>query len=188
MNECEIWSYKGCSNIETAKILVAYIKKHNNACKILIHRDKDCLSDEEIIEYCSKLEGDKIKCFIPNYPDIESLFCDKIHFMELYPNIQEDEIDNFIKEVYDEKKDTLKEKLINSRVDYLRKKGENCNVGAVSVEYTNKFDQDPRRWSNGKIIMSGLNGNYRNKYGNNLDLKRKSNFLKQNEIIEFLNN
>ena len=48
MDEVDIWSYNGCTNIKTAQILAAFIMRHAPATKILIHRDRDYFTDEEI--------------------------------------------------------------------------------------------------------------------------------------------
>lgn len=48
LDETEVLSYKGCSDIKIANILAEYIHKHHPAFSIMVHRDRDYNSDEEI--------------------------------------------------------------------------------------------------------------------------------------------
>lgn len=43
--ETDIWSYNGCTKVDTALVLAEFIKKHSPATKIIIHRDDKALRD-----------------------------------------------------------------------------------------------------------------------------------------------
>lgn len=168
--EVEFWAYEGCSNLPVANALIKYIRRKRPGQFIVIHRDRDFMTDEEIEEYSTKLEGERIKVFFPTGNDLERYFYEKDHFLALYPEFNEDEYGDLIGEVIDENSEKLKVKLVNTRIDTLRKSGEKPNEGQVAVEYTTKFDNDKLRYSHGKIVLKAINGKLREKTGENTRL------------------
>ena len=87
IDEIEIWSYKGCSKKDIALTLAAFIRKHAPLSKIIIHQDRDYLTDEEISQYKRELEGHNVSCFITSGTDVESHFISAEHINQLYPSI-----------------------------------------------------------------------------------------------------
>lgn len=165
--ETEIWPYQGCSNLPVANALIKYIRKKSPEQIILLHRDRDFLTDEEIEVYKSKIKDDKTVVFVPSGNDLEYYFTAKDHFLELYDSLTEKEYSDIINNAIIEKQDELKVKLINTRIDTLRKNGEKPNEGEVAVTCTSQFDADKLRYSHGKILLKAVNEKLRIKTGVN---------------------
>ena len=77
--ETEIWPYEGCSKLDTAIVLAAFIKKNAPATKVVIHRDKDFLSQAECDEIKAKANAAHIEVFFTIVTDIESHFINSSH-------------------------------------------------------------------------------------------------------------
>jgi AAA15 family ATPase/GTPase len=179
LGKTEIWSYHGCSNIQTARALIKYVRKHNPHCQIVIHRDRDCMLVEEVKEYISQLTEDRVYWYIPELCDVEAILINPEHINSLYPEVSIDRATRLITDAYEERADTLREKLVNSRIDFLHKKSEKPNPGRLAVEYDKLLKEKPLEYANGKILLGGVNEALQNILGNSVNLKRPSNALKQ---------
>lgn len=85
IDEVDIWSYKGCSKIDTAFALAAFVRKHSPSTKILLHRDRDYFTEEEIRTFRAEIEAANIYCFVTTGTDAESHFLNVEHIHYLYP-------------------------------------------------------------------------------------------------------
>lgn len=174
LEECELWSYKGCSNVNTAKTLICYIRKHNPTCSIIIHRDRDCLTDEELNTYKEAFSGNRLYVFVPDFCDLEGYFCTANHIHAIYPNLAMEIIETAIANVLRGRNDKLLEKMINSRIEHLKKNGENINAGEIAVYCRHSLNEAPLLYANGKILLAGLNDELRTMLGHNANLKTQS--------------
>jgi len=170
LEEVEIWAYEGCSNLPVANALIKYIRRKRPSQFIVIHRDRDFLTDEEIGEYIAKLEDGITKVFIPSGNDLERYFYEKEHFLELYPEFNEAEYIKLIDSVVKENEEKLIVKLINTRIDILRKRGDRPNEGQVAVECARNFDNDKMKYSHGKLVLKAINAKLRERTGENTRL------------------
>lgn len=183
--ECEIWSYKGCSNINTAKTLIAYIRKHNNNCTIIIHRDRDYMTPQEIVEYRSHFNQNNVHLFITPYNDLEASFCNPDHLHEICPEISIDEATQIWNESFNELKDDIFSKIVNTRIDTLRKNRDaQINAGEISAEYRNLLDENPRDYANGKIMIRKINEKLRQKLGRHQNIIQSSHNIAVTELVD----
>jgi hypothetical protein len=73
------FSYRGVSNLETASTLATFIKDFAPATNIIIHRDRDFMTDSEIQRAIQKLAGCGAAVFLTEGSDIESYFVTPEH-------------------------------------------------------------------------------------------------------------
>lgn len=170
LDEIEIWPYQGCSNIQVANALIKYIRRKRPDQIIVLHRDRDFLNQVEIDDYKTRIGDDKTRIFIPEKNDLEAYFLREKHFLSVYPEYTVDDYNDVINSAISERKTDLLEKLINTRIDSLRKRGEKVNEGAIAVECSKMFDQDPLACSHGKLLLRAVNAVLRNKTGANTKL------------------
>lgn len=181
MREVKIWSYKSCSNLKTAKLISDFMKLNFPNLRIIIHRDRDYLSEEFIENEKTKFLEHNINLFIPERIDIESYFCSPEHINILYPELTIEIINDTIKEISIEKKDSYLQDAINGKVDFESKIKKDSNVGQISVEIANSYDTNYLRLIKGKKLLNILKDKLKNKTEN-------KNNLKLDKITEFLNN
>ena len=173
-NEYQIWSYNGCSNIGIAQALNSFITDHAPGTSVVVHRDRDYMSDVEVSNYKQKLEAVGIKVFITIGNDAESHFVNEQHVAKLYPAIAADRVSALIDECVLEGKDKILKKYINTihnrRLQESYKGGDKPDAGAIALECTNNFKQDSRRYMHGKITESALRGKLQIELGVNVSL------------------
>jgi energy-coupling factor transporter ATP-binding protein EcfA2 len=68
------FSYKTSSNLEPAKILASFINEISPTTKVVIHRDRDFMTNEEVIMVSNKIELSEAAIFITEGADVESYF------------------------------------------------------------------------------------------------------------------
>lgn len=174
LDEVEIWPYQGCSNVQVANALIKYIRRKRPDQLIVLHRDRDFLSQQELDDYAARIGDEKTRLFVPEKNDLEAFFLRQQHLLSVYPEFTADDYNEIIKVAINEKRVDLLEKLINTRIDALRKRGERVNEGAVAVECSNKFDSNPLDYAHGKLLLRAVNSVLRAKTGANSKLVTSS--------------
>lgn len=179
-NDTEYISYSGCDTIGSAIVIGKYIHKLNENAKIIIHRDKDYLTDEEIEETRIKVESKGFIFFTTNGVDIESNFINSSHINSLYPQLQIHTIEQIILDATNEtERDSL---------DRLLKRYATRKISGI--ELIDMYNANKERFRYGKKVFGRVKGKIQPLIGQNPDLLRKSNFitienlLMQNEVVD----
>ena len=56
LEQCEIMSYSGCTQIATAAALISHLRKTAPNARFILHRDRDFLSDAQLDDYRARFE------------------------------------------------------------------------------------------------------------------------------------
>ena len=187
--EFQTWSYDGCSNIHVAQALNSFITEHAPATSVIVHRDRDYMTEEEVVTYKDKLEAAGIKVFVTTGNDAESHFINEGHIAHLYPQVSEQLAGELIEESLLERREAILEKYINTihkrKLQESYKGGDKPNAGAISNECTQNFDGDKRTFMHGKIVESNLRGRLQEVLGHNIDLCKISNYIEDPTLRGF---
>lgn len=155
-NEFEIWSYDGCSDIKTANVLAAFIKKNSPNVKIILHRDRDYLEDKELDIIFSNLKDDIDYSFITNGYDIESHYLIPEVISDLCEELNIEESKEIINQAINETKEDSIIKLINTLTDKSLKNKEGHNAGRNALKAKELFESDHLRYSYSKKTFKKL--------------------------------
>lgn len=160
LEQTDIWAYDGCSKLDTAVVLAAFIKKHSPNCEVIIHRDSDYLTAQEIAEISIEAESAGLKIFFTLGTDIESNFLIKEHFIELFPELSVERYEELISESIDSNEIKSLENYINhstqAALNLQYKGGDRVNNGRISIECHKNFKEKPLRYSVGKKVIKSL--------------------------------
>jgi len=185
INEFVVLPYEGCSKIENAKIFANFMSYNNPEMKIVIHRDRDYLTDEEAEKEIQDLENINIICFLTTGTDIESHFISATHINSLYTNLTINKIQELIHDSTNEIAEKSKEKFINSRIDIETKKNskskhksERVNPGAISSQCYDFYNNNPQKYLNGKLVLKNLKNKLQQTIGGDIDLFQVTDSLK----------
>jgi energy-coupling factor transporter ATP-binding protein EcfA2 len=83
MAETLFFSYRGSSNFETAKAIAVFVKQIAPMTEIVIHRDRDFMTEAEVAKAKSRISSCGAHAFITEGSDIESFFTTTEHIAEL---------------------------------------------------------------------------------------------------------
>lgn len=156
MNEIDVWSYKGCSDVKTANVLSSYILKNSPDVKIVIHRDRDYFENEEIEAIINSYSDNITYHFITDGTDIESHLLNSKHVNYVYPEISLERAEELINLATTTTYEKSRKKYVNTLSDKTLKNKEGHKAGE-NVELAEKNIKDnPLRYSHGKIVLGAL--------------------------------
>lgn len=189
--EYQTWSYKCCTNINVIQALNSFITDHAPATKVVVHRDRDYMSVEEVATYRSALENLGIKVFITKGNDAESYFVSKEHINAIYPNVSIEQAEIMLNECLEDLKVKIVEKMINTR--HMRQLhasyagGTKPNAGAISTQCNTEYDQSPIDSLHGKIIEKAIKNKLQQMVGGHINLCVESPSLCDSALREISN-
>jgi hypothetical protein len=175
LDSVDIWSYNGCSKVDTALVLAAFIREHASATEILLHRDKDYLTEQEAEEFENKIKAANINCFLTNGTDAETHFLLPEHIHHLYSSISLEQTSEIIEEITNSVEDKSIKKFINARTKfeleaYYRGEKGKPDAGEIALSAMNAYKQDIIRYRHGKTVIRSLKNKLQQEIGGNIDL------------------
>jgi ABC-type multidrug transport system ATPase subunit len=185
LDETDIWSYDGCSKVETAIVLGAFINKNAPGTKVIIHRDSDYLQNADINSIKEKLTRAGLFSFFTKGTDIESYFLDIDHINTIYPTVQSDVIESLIGEATNELEEKSIQLFTDSafevKVSLQYSGGERAKAGDVALKCRADYLANKERYRQGKRVFNRLKETMQTKYGAK-DLVICSKHLKTAEL------
>lgn len=155
LDECEIKSYKGCTQVNSAIALLSHLMSTWPKAKFAIHRDRDFLDDKVLDDYKSRFEKMGIEVFIPNGNDLESHFCTPAHISESC-GVTEEMAMEIVQAAFTDRKNELHKRYVNQVIENTKKAGEPVDAGEISVQCNNLLTGPHSTAVHGKILMKGL--------------------------------
>lgn len=155
LEECDIISYSGCTQVGTALTLIKHLKRTFPDAKYAIHRDRDFLSDAEVYKYSSSFTPMGVKVLISKGSDIESHFLTSKHLARSC-NIEENSASEILTAAFESKKPDLIKKYINIRVHNDRRSGNPGDPGAIGAECIALLTGPNSLAAQGKVLLKGV--------------------------------
>ncbi|MDL5053611.1 hypothetical protein QQ056_08655 [Oscillatoria laete-virens NRMC-F 0139] len=122
LEDAEVVSYSGCTQIGTAIALINYLRKSNPNAKYAIHRDRDFLDEGALETYRQRFEAMNVKVFIPTGNDLESYFAKDNHISDAC-GISLETAREILNAAYAAKRNILIEKYVNTELKMPKKQG-----------------------------------------------------------------
>jgi ABC-type thiamine transport system ATPase subunit len=159
-NQTEIASYSGCSKIESALVLGNFLKDRAHTLNLVVHRDRDYLSDNKIDSFKERLAKNNINGFITQYSDIEGYYLNLKHISKLNPKLSEQRVQELIDIATEETKDKSITVIINTRTkeahDNRKSGGASVNHGKIAVQASKDYEVDRTLMRRGKYVLGRL--------------------------------
>jgi hypothetical protein len=183
MHETLVLAYYGCTNVHNLHPLLDLIRSSNPNAKIVVHRDRDYLTDDECNIWVTEIRKMNSEPFITTGVDIESHYLSADHLAKLN-NVPKDEIEKILAEATDNGMDTSVEKYVNGRTDIEKKAGTfgKLNVGKLAASAKTIISSDIPRYRHSKTILRNARGIFQTKYGLNMKVMELSNFLASDQL------
>lgn len=177
LEEIEVWSYKGCSDVKTANVLSAFILKSAPTIKIAIHRDRDYFNDTEIQEIINGYNDNIEYHFVTDRTDIEAQLLVPEHINYLYPIITIERAGEIINSSYTDTFAKSRKKYINTLTDKSLKDRQGHKAGDNLEIAEKNITENPQRYAHGKIVIGDLKSKLQKEMGKNADLFKPSKFI-----------
>jgi hypothetical protein len=150
--------YYGCTSPHNLRALLGVIHGTNPSAKIIVHRDRDYLTDAEANKWQTDIRALRAEPFLTDGVDIESHFLNARHLVALNSNLSEEEGQALIDQATTETRELSIQKYVNGRVD-IEKKHQTygkLDVGKLATEAPRAFDSNPVRYRHSKTVMRKL--------------------------------
>lgn len=186
----QVWSYSGCTKIDSADILAKFIRDHAPGTEVIIHHDRDYLSDEEVDILRARFQANGLHLFVTEGTDVESHLIELRHIRHHYPQASDDQVNVVIAEatamVRDQSISTLAIKRMNEDRSRRRAEGNRGEPDPVSISDTARgdYDQNPQRWRRGKKTFGHVIAGLQQLLGENPNLLRPSPALRHPTLAE----
>lgn len=185
---CDVWSYAGCSNIQSAKVLGTFIRQHAPGTRVIVHRDRDYMTDAEVDDYKRQLRDAHLESFVTEGTDMECYLLNASHIHDLANELSLQQIEVMINEATAESRDLSIERFTNHRhnaaVRTRNRGGSEPNVGRISREAMEAYDADPVRYRYGKRVQGLLKAKVQQALGRNVEHCQVTNALSVSELRE----
>lgn len=179
------YSYKTSSNIQAALSLAEFIGEIAPGTKVIIHRDRDFMTDEETGWVRQQIEGAGAIPFITEGSDIESYFIDCNHLATLL-NEDDETIVSWLHEIAVESHNELMHKFTRKRDDakvlYRNRPNQPPDTLAL-IGNDNPLSEDKRL---GKYMLRKVRGGMYEKFGKNTAVNTSTDYLYSERLREIL--
>ncbi|GGO98487.1 ATP-dependent nuclease [Actinomyces gaoshouyii] len=178
-------SYDGIKNAPKVAQLSALVNELNITPRIVIHRDRDCLTDDEIKQWSKPYEDAGMCVFIPSLSDTEAYYCLPEHVSKVLEK-SEHEAQELLDSILTENIQQLRAKFDAKRKDAVSQ-FHATGGGPEAGELWNSWQQDKARpWRNicGKALLKLINSKVMNERKVKLESEPSSKLL--NELNSFL--
>lgn len=181
-DKCEVWSYAGCTNESAALILAQFIREHAPDTQIVIHRDRDYLSDDDANNYIQRMEAAGITAFVTIGTDIESHLLNPDHLATVAHPLTAERLSQIIEQATELARTVSTEKFNNSRVTAAQKQrnkngGGEINYGQISSTVQAEYAANPVRFRHAKSVLGHAVGIIQQELGRNVQVAQESEFL-----------
>lgn len=178
LQKTKFLSYEGCTNISSVNLFSIYVKEKFHNLSLIVHRDRDYLTEAEVEKIQKALIQINVDLFITKGTDVESYFLNELHINFCHPQISKKRALEFINESIqlcrDKSIDNIRKKEFGEKYS---KKFTHLNNAIIEL-----FDNNPRRFTHGKNTLKRLKGLIQNEIKSNANLFKPSVFLKIRQL------
>lgn len=169
--DTEVASYAGCSKTDAAIVLGRFLTDKAPHVRLVVHRDRDYMSQQASDQFEDRLGGQNIKPLLTDYSDIEAYFISAAHLHELNSTVSAERIQQLIDQATNETSEKSIADIVNLRTqEAFRMRqagGPPPDHGAIAVKAQSDYTQDPVKHRRGKIVLGRLTALLQQEIGQN---------------------
>jgi energy-coupling factor transporter ATP-binding protein EcfA2 len=185
-------SYTGCTKIEAALVLGGFLREKAPHVRLVIHRDRDYLSEAASNTFREKLNRAGVGPFLTELNDIECYFLNAEHLHALNPGVTVERIQELLLQATEESASKSVEALVNQRTaEAFRERRDGAgapNHGAIAVQAQNDYAANPTQFRRGKAVIGRLQALLQEEQGANPRVFFPSVHLRSAELTDLVRN
>jgi predicted ATPase len=177
MEDVLIYSYRTSSNIEGAILFVDFLKSIAPGCKVMIHRDRDFMTDNEAANIHTSISTAGAIPFLTRGSDIESYFIESSHIQQIC-GISIEDTEQWLAQIaqlhhndiqlqFTRKRDEIKNKMYRDNRD-------DCPDTILLIGTAIPLEKEKRK---GKFMLKKIRGSMQERLGRTVELKAASQAL-----------
>ena len=183
MDHTLVLAYYGCTSPHNLRPLLDLIRGSNSSAKIVVHQDRDYLTDDESIAWENQIRNMSAEPFLTCGVDVESHFLNPEHLAALNGRATND-MEELIRESSIATRDASIEKYVNGRTDIAKKNGTfgRLNVGQLATQAPRTLDDKTERYRHSKTVIKEMRRRFQEENATNLRLIEVSDKIKVPEL------
>jgi energy-coupling factor transporter ATP-binding protein EcfA2 len=184
LDETAILPYYGITAPRQLAPLLKAIRGSNSAARIVVHRDRDFLTESEVEAWKTEIRSLGVEAFVTKGIDIESYFIKPEHLAEANDDVSIEDIKATLDAVAEQEREQLMARYVNGRVDIERKAGSyrTLDVGKLATEAARAVSQAPLLYC-GKTFLPPLRAAFYTRFGNKAVLYTESRHLSDDDLV-----
>ncbi|WP_296226680.1 AAA family ATPase [Ralstonia sp. UBA689] len=180
--DTEVASYAGCAKVDAALVLGDFLSDKAPHVRLVVHRDRDYMSDGRAQDFETKLENAGVSAFLTAHSDIEGHFLNADHLHHLNPEVPLARIQELIQTAIQETRERSLEAIVNLRTEEAFRNRNNGggapNHGAIAVQAEHDLRENEARFCRGKVVLGRLMALLQQELGGNPRIYFPSQFLR----------
>lgn len=185
--DTEIASYTGCTKIEAALVLGGFLREKATNVRLVIHRDRDYLSQPATATFLERLRRAEVAPFLTEHNDIEGYFINEEHLHALNPAITVERIRELITQATEETADKSIAAIVNQRTEEAfrarRDGGDAPNHGEIAIQAHADYIANPASLRRGKDTIGRLHALLQQELGTNPRIYFVSEYLRSEALL-----
>lgn len=168
-NDTLVLSYYGCTSPHNLRPLLELIRASNSSAKIIVHRDRDYLTESEGEAWNTKIRAMGAEPFLTDGVDIESHYLNPQHIAVLN-ELSVDDAETLITEVTDILMSNSVEKYVNGRTDIEKSSGTfgKLNLGQLAAGAQSLVSSDKKRYRHSKTVLKATRKKFQEVHSKNM--------------------
>lgn len=183
--KAKVISYNGVSNAASAAVIKEMAALFPSEPSIIIHRDRDFLTEEELSRWAEPYKKLQLEVFCPTLPDIESYYVTQEHVQEVYNELPLGELEMALAQAHDavvaDMRKKFKDKRRQANMTFWRDGG-----SPRTEDLWDDEDGMSEEVTLGKLILPLVNREIRERAGQGKDLFKKPSARLVKELADFL--
>lgn len=161
LSTVSVWSYGGCTQLNAAKVLAGFLDDIAPGCDLIIHRDRDFLSVDQVAALRDSYTKQGFSLFVTAGTDIESHFLDIDHLRNVYSERSAAEIADVLERATLAAQDDSIRIMTSERFREAEQKwvrgDRRPQAGDVAAATKVEYLTDPKRFRHGKKTLKHFN-------------------------------
>jgi AAA15 family ATPase/GTPase len=163
LEQCEIMSYSGCTQIGTATALISHLRRTAPNARYVLHRDRDFLPADQLAEFREKFARLQVETFFPAGNDLESYLLRPEHLAATCAVTIEVARD-VLAAAFNARRDELTAKYVNTVVENQKRAAERPNAGEIAVQCGTQLTGPHSPAAHGKLLLKAVRDELRNRW------------------------
>jgi len=183
-----ILPYYGVTKIQQLRPLIEVIRGVNKDVKLVLHRDHDAMTEEDVDRWCKNVRALSVEPFVTESLDIEGHFVCSKHLSELNKSFSEKEFDELISGIFNDHKPEFIAAHINRTIENERRmdRYSSVNVGEIGAYAEAKILECPKSRVYGKLFLRRISQRFQESQKRNLVIYRSTKNLKVDALTVIL--
>lgn len=167
--EFALQPYFGVTEPHKLQVVTDVIKEVQPEAEIIVHRDRDYLTDQEVEEWERRVRALGAEPFVTRDRDVEDYFVNPDYLAEKNPNLTALQAADYVQRALATLEAVAIADFTNGRLDILRKSGvRDINHGQLAAEAAQRARHDLRLLLKGKKVRAAVRGLFQTERGANL--------------------